>query len=86
MGVGYGLLVLITLLAWKAAPKYRDWAEIASPRYRIGQAFCFGTLIVLTTDILGLPVELYLENLARRYDQSNCRAGARGFAIGLWGN
>ncbi len=70
VGVGYGVLVLATLLAWKVAPKYRDWAEIASPRRRLGQAFVFGTLIVLTTDILGLPVELYLQNLARRYEQS----------------
>ncbi len=69
-GVGYGILVLVTLLAWKVAPKYRDWAEIASPRRRIGQAFVFGTLIVLTTDILGIPVELYLQNLARQYGQS----------------
>ncbi len=70
VGVGYGVLVLVTLLVWKVAPKYRDWAEIASPRRRIGQAFFFGALIVLTTDILSLPLELYLQNLARRYDQS----------------
>ena len=70
IGVGYGILVLFTLLAWKVAPRYRDWAEIASPRFRIGQAFVFGILIVLTTDILGIPVELYLQNLARHYGQS----------------
>lgn len=69
-GVGYGILVLITLLAWKVAPKYRDWAEIASPRRRIGQAFIFGSLIVLTVDVMSLPVALYEQNLALRYQQS----------------
>ena len=69
-GVAYGILVLITVLAWKAGPKFRDWAEIASPRRRIGQAFIFGTLMVLTVDILDLPVSLYLQNLGLRYEQS----------------
>jgi Zn-dependent protease with chaperone function len=69
-GAGYGVLVLITLLAWKAGPKYRDWAEIASPRRRIGQAFLFCTLMALTVDVLSLPVALYGQNLALRYQQS----------------
>lgn len=70
VGVGYGMLVLLTLLAWKVAPKYRTWAEIASPKYRIAQAFIFGTLIVLTTDALDLPLSIYMQKLALRYDQS----------------
>ena len=71
VGVGYGVLVLMTLLVWKVAPKYRDWAEIASPQAGAsGRPSSSATLIVLTTDILSLPVELYLQNLARRYDQS----------------
>jgi STE24 endopeptidase len=70
VGVGYGVLVLITLLAWKAGTKFREWAEVASPKRRIGQAFVFGCLIVLAVDILGLPVALYGQNLALRYEQS----------------
>ena len=37
-----------------------------------------------TTDILGLPVELYLQNLARRYDQSvqSWASWARDWAMG----
>jgi STE24 endopeptidase len=70
VGVGYGVLVLITLLAWKAGPKYRDWAEIGAPRWRIAQAFIFGTLMVLTVDVLNLPLSIYMQKLALRFDQS----------------
>jgi len=70
VGVGYSLLVLVTLLAWKVGPKYRDWAEIASPRWRIAQAFIFGSLLTLTVDLLDLPVSLYLQKLALQYEQS----------------
>ncbi|HWC99680.1 MAG TPA: M48 family metallopeptidase [Candidatus Sulfopaludibacter sp.] len=70
VGVAYGVLVLITLLAWKAGPKYRDWAEIVMPNRRIGQAFVFGALMVLTVDVLDLPVALYGQNLSLRYQQS----------------
>jgi STE24 endopeptidase len=70
VGVAYGVLVLIALLAWKVAPKFRDVAEIVMPKRRIGQAFVFGALIVVTTDVLNLPLELYGHNLALRYEQS----------------
>lgn len=70
IGVGYGALVLLVLLAWRVGPKYRDWAEIASPRRRIGQAYFFGTLLVLTVDVLSLPLSLYGQTLALRYQQS----------------
>jgi STE24 endopeptidase len=70
VGVAYGVLVLIGLLAWKVAPKFRDVAEIVMPKRRIGQAFVFGALIVLTTDVLNLPLELYGHNLAVQYQQS----------------
>jgi len=70
VGVAYGVLVLIALLAWKVAPKFRDVAEIVMPKRRIGQAFVFGALIVVTTDVLNLPLELYGHNLVLRYEQS----------------
>jgi STE24 endopeptidase len=70
VGVAYGVLVLIALLAWKVAPKFRDVAEIVMPKRRIGQAFVFGALIVVTTDVLNLPLEMYGHNLAVRYQQS----------------
>jgi len=70
VGVAYGVLVLLALLAWKVAPRFRDVAEIVMPKRRIGQAFVFGALIVVTTDVLNLPLELYGHNLALRYEQS----------------
>src|SRR6185369_11780592 len=40
LGVAYDLLVLTGILAWKVAPRIRDWAEAASHR-RIVQAYVF---------------------------------------------
>jgi Zn-dependent protease with chaperone function len=69
VSVGYGLLVLAAVLAWKAAPRYRDLAERAS-RHRIAQAFIFGPLLVVTVDVLSLPVSLYEQRLELKFEQS----------------
>jgi STE24 endopeptidase len=69
ISVAYGILVLVGLLAWKVAPRYRDWAEAASRR-RILQAYIFAPLLFLTIDVLELPVSLYGQHLSVKYEQS----------------
>jgi len=69
VSVGYGFLVLAVVLAWRLAPRFRDWAEAAS-RWRIAQAYIFGTLLVLTIDMMSLPAELMDHRLAVKYGQS----------------
>ncbi|MEP7015318.1 MAG: M48 family metallopeptidase [Verrucomicrobiota bacterium] len=65
----YGILILALLLGWRVAPKYRDWAERVSGR-RFVQAWIFAPLFLLTTAILGLPIEIYRQGLSRKFEQS----------------
>ncbi len=65
----YGMLVLVLVLSWRMAPKYRDWAERASSR-RIVQAMIFAPLMVLTLDIFDLPLAAYSHALRVQYEQS----------------
>jgi STE24 endopeptidase len=65
----YGLIVLLAVLAWRVAPKFRDWAERASKR-RFVQVLVFTPLIVLTLDVLGLPTAIYRQWLSLKYEQS----------------
>jgi len=65
----YGLVVLWLVLAWRLAPKYRDWAESAS-HHRIVQAVVFAPLLILTLDVLGLPTEVYDNWISRKYGLS----------------
>jgi STE24 endopeptidase len=69
VGVGYGTLVLAGLLAWRVAPRFRNWAEAVSPR-RILQAYVVGSLLFLTIDVLELPLSLYGHHLSLQYEQS----------------
>jgi STE24 endopeptidase len=69
ISVAYGILVLIGLLAWHVAPRFRNWAEAASRR-RIVQAYIFAPLLLLTIDLLELPVSAYGHHLSLEYDQS----------------
>jgi Zn-dependent protease with chaperone function len=69
IGAGYGMLVLVLLLAWKVAPQFRDWAQAASHR-RLLQAYIFAPLLFLTIDVLQLPVSLYGHHLSLKYEQS----------------
>jgi STE24 endopeptidase len=68
-GIAYGVVVLLGVLALRVAPRFRDWAESASGR-RIVQAYIFAPLLLLTIDILELPLGIYGQHLARHYDQS----------------
>lgn len=69
IGVAYGILVLLRLLAWRVAPRFRDWAEAASRR-RILQAYIFAPLLLLTIDVIELPISLYGHHLSLEYEQS----------------
>jgi Zn-dependent protease with chaperone function len=65
----YGLIILLLVLWWKLAPKYRDVAERASSR-RFLQILIFAPLIALTLDILSLPTGIYENWIERVYGLS----------------
>ncbi len=65
----YGVVILLLLLNWRVAPKYRDWAERVS-RFRFVQAWVFAPLFLLTVAVLGLPTEIYRQWLSLKYEQS----------------
>lgn len=65
----YGAVVLVAALAWKVAPRLRDWAQTASRR-RIVQAYIFVPLLLLTLDVGNLPISLYDQHLSLEYGQS----------------
>lgn len=65
----YGIVLLILLLGWRVAPKYRNWAERIS-RHRFVQAWIFVPLFLLTVAVLSLPIEIYRQSLSRKYEQS----------------
>ena len=65
----YGLFVLLAVLWWKLAPKYRHWAEKTSRR-RFVQVLIFAPLIALTIDILTLPTDIYGHRISRAYGLS----------------
>jgi len=65
----YGFIILLLVLWWKLAPKYRDLAERASSR-RFLQILIFAPLIALTLDILSLPTGIYENWIERVYGLS----------------
>jgi STE24 endopeptidase len=62
----WGVIVLLLVLAWRLAPKYRDWAEAAT-QTRFLQAVIFTPLLLLTIAVLTLPVDIYGHWLSRSY-------------------
>ena len=69
IGVAYGIAVLLLMLAAKVAPRMRTWAEGVS-RVRFLQAYLFAPLLLLGTDVAGLPLDLYQHHLSLEYRQS----------------
>jgi STE24 endopeptidase len=69
-GTVYGLFVLLLVLWWKLAAKYRDIAEKVSARRRFVQALLFAPLIALTLDVLSLPTGIYGNWIDRVYGLS----------------
>jgi Zn-dependent protease with chaperone function len=68
-GTVYGVALLAGLLWGRVAPRYRDLAERASGR-RFVQALVFVPLLLLTIDVLSLPVSVYGHSLQVRYGLS----------------
>jgi STE24 endopeptidase len=67
--VGINVLALVVLLRLGIAAKFRDWAESVSDR-RWVQALVFVPLLVLTVDVVALPLRLYGHVLSLRYEMS----------------
>ena len=65
----YGLLILLGLLYFGAAAKYRDMAE-ASGKYRFVQALIFVALLLITTTVLQSPLDAYQHSISRQYGLS----------------
>lgn len=71
----WGVIVLLVVLGWRLAPKYRDWAERATSR-RFLQAVIFTPILLLTIAVLELPTDIYGHWLSRSY----------GISIQGWGS
>ena len=66
LGFPYSLVVLWLVLRWKFGPKYRDWAEAFSGR-RFLQSVVFAPLLLVTTAVLTLPLDIYGESVEKQY-------------------
>lgn len=66
VGFLWSVIVLLVVLGWKLAPKYRDWAERAT-KVRFLQAVIFTPILLLTIAVLGLPTDIYGHWLSRSY-------------------
>ena len=69
LGTAYGFAVLLAILFLRLNARFRDWAERASRR-RFVQVVVFGALLLLTIDLVSLPVEIYRQHLALHYGLS----------------
>ena len=65
----YGILLLWLLLRKKVGPKYRDWAEGRSGKLFL-QVLIFAPLLVLTLDVLSLPLSVFEQWELRNYGLS----------------
>lgn len=70
-----GFIVLLGILYLGVAARYRDWAERVSQR-RFVQALIFIPLLLITVDLLGLPLEIYQHHISLQY----------GLSIQKWGS
>lgn len=62
----YAVIVLLLVLRWRLAPKYRDWVERASSR-RFVQAAIYVPVLLLTLSVLALPTGIYGQWLETKY-------------------
>lgn len=65
----YGVAVLLAILAFGLAAKFRGWAEAASRR-RFIQAGIFVPLLLLANDLLNIPFAIYGQHLELIFQQS----------------
>jgi STE24 endopeptidase len=75
VSVGLNILALVIVLRLRIAAKFRDWAESVSDKRWI-QALIFVPLLVLTADVVALPLRLYGHLLSLRYEMSVERWGS----------
>lgn len=71
----WGVIVLLLVLAWRLAPKYRNWAEKVTD-VRFLQAVIFAPALLFTLAVLGLPTHIYGHWLSRHY----------GLSVQSWGS
>jgi len=69
IGSLYGIAVIALLLVSGAGGKFRDWAEAYSHR-RFLQAGMFAPLLLLSLDLLNVPVSIYSHHLQLTYGLS----------------
>ncbi len=69
IGALYGFLVLLVILRWRVAPRFRDLAERVSSR-RFVQLIIFAPLMLLTIAVFGIPSDVWDESLSRAYGLS----------------
>jgi Zn-dependent protease with chaperone function len=78
VGTVYSWLILLLILNWRLAPKYRDWAEKTS-RARFLQALIFAPPLVLTIGVLTIPLDIAQHWVSRRFGIS-----IQGWGSWLW--
>jgi Zn-dependent protease with chaperone function len=69
VGTIYSLVVLLAILYFGIAARYRDWAERAAKNSFV-QAMIAVPLFLLTMDLLGLPLDVYEHAVSRQYGLS----------------
>ena len=71
----YGLALLVAVLALRLGPRFRDIAERASRR-RFVQVIVFAPLLLLSIDVLSLPLGIYGQHVRDSY----------GLSVQTWGS
>jgi STE24 endopeptidase len=69
LDAAYGILLLVMILQFRIAPKYRDWA-VQWTGNDFGQLITFSPILFLTMDVLSLPIGMWQHRLALQYQQS----------------
>jgi STE24 endopeptidase len=62
----YSLLILLIVLRWRVASKFRDWAERATG-IRFLQSGIFAPLLIIALDVLGIPIDAAEHWIARKF-------------------
>lgn len=75
IGTIYGLAVLLAILYFGIMARYRDWAERAF-KYSFLQALIAVPLLLLTTQLLDLPLDAYEQSVSLQYGLSVQRWGS----------
>jgi STE24 endopeptidase len=71
----FAFIVLLAILYLGVAARYRDWAELFSQR-RFVQAIIFIPSLLITIDLLGLPLDIYQHHISLQY----------GLSVQKWGS